>query len=103
MVWKLQSRFIIGALALATACGYAIPARAQAPSDSALRVRAGSGIELLMEAKIEESIAVFREIRESDPQSPLGDLLEANALWWKIYYATGNLTDPEVFIAKNNP
>jgi len=95
------TQFIAILLALAAACGCAIPARAQTHSDQALRTRARIGVDLLMDGKIEESIAVFREIQKADPQSPLGDTLEANALWWKIYYATGNLTDPDVFIASN--
>ncbi len=92
---------MMGVLALATACGRALPASAQAPDDQALRARARTGTDLLMNGKVEESIAVFREIQTSDPKSPLGDMLEANALWWRIYYGTANLTDPDVFIAIN--
>jgi len=88
-------------IVLALSAAIALTARAQAPTDSSLRARARSGINLVMDGKLDESIAVFQEIQKSDPQSPLGDLLEANALWWKIYFTTGNLTDPDVFIAAN--
>ncbi|MBI4165025.1 MAG: hypothetical protein HY508_04755 [Acidobacteria bacterium] len=94
-------RILCALIALAATSGWALPACAQAPDDQALRARAKSGIDLLMDGKLDESIAIFREIQKSDPQSPLGDLLEANALWWKIYYSTGNLVDPDVFIATN--
>lgn len=74
---------------------------AEAADNAALRARARAGRDLLMDGKIDESIAVFREIQKADPESPLGETLEANALWWRIYYSTGNLTDPDVFIARN--
>jgi tetratricopeptide (TPR) repeat protein len=69
-----------------------------APSDEALRARARTGIDLQMDGDLEGAIAVFREIQQADPQSPLGEMLQANALWWRIFYSTGNLVDPDVFI-----
>jgi hypothetical protein len=42
---------------------------------------------------------MFRQIQKSDPESPLGYLLEADAIWWKIYLTEGNLIDPDVFEA----
>jgi len=73
------------------------------PADEALRGRARTGLALLMDGKLEEAIGVFREIQKADPQSPLGDVLEANALWWRIFYSTGNLIDPDVFITPERP
>ena len=49
------------------------------------------------------AIEVFHEIRRDDPQSPLGYLLEADATWWKIHFATGNLIDPDVFDVVSSP
>jgi len=98
---RVPIRTLSALLALGMAVASASSALAQAPSDQALRARARTGVDLLMDGKVDESIAVFREIQEADPKSPLGDSLEANALWWKIYYSTGNLTDPDVFIADN--
>ena len=88
-------------LVLFTAGWCAAAPPAQPPGDQVLRERARAGIDLMMEGKLDESIGVFWGIQKADPESPLGDLLVADALWWKIYYATGNLTDPDVFIAIN--
>jgi hypothetical protein len=95
---KSVSQLVLVALAVTASLA---PASAQSSSDQALRARARVGLDLLMNGKVDESIVVFREIQTADPQSPLGDMLEANASWWKIYYASGNLTDPDVFIADN--
>jgi tetratricopeptide (TPR) repeat protein len=58
---------------------------------------AQKGLNLLMNGEPDGAIEVFYEIRRDDPQSPLGYLLEADATWWKIYFATANLIDPDVF------
>ncbi len=97
MKGPLQARIFIVTLVLAATCVSDLSA--QVLTDQALRVRARVGLDLLMNGKVDESIVVFREIQNADASSPLGDVLEADALWWKIYYATGNLTDPDVFIA----
>jgi tetratricopeptide (TPR) repeat protein len=55
------------------------------------------GLDLLMNGDPDAAIQVFQTIQENDAESPLGDLLVADALWWKIYYASGNLIDPDVF------
>ncbi len=83
------------------AVGLAFPAFAaqtayQAEPSQELQT-AERGVNLLMNADIEGAIAVFRRIQDSDPSSPLGYVLEADADWWKIYYSTGNLIDPDVF------
>ncbi len=54
-----------------------------------------------MDGDINEAIRLAREIEKSDPQSPLGYLLEADAVWWRIYYSTSNLIDPDVFSSTN--
>jgi hypothetical protein len=55
------------------------------------------GLDLLMDGDPDSAVQVFRGIEESDPQSPLGDLLLADAVWWKIYFASGDLINPDVF------
>lgn len=59
---------------------------------------AQQGLDLLMNGEPSAAIRIFQEIKTDDPESPLGYLLEANALWWKIYYSTGDLIDPDVFV-----
>ncbi len=51
----------------------------------------------LMNGEPDAAIGIFHQIEKADPSSPLGYVLEADALWWKIYYATANLVDPDVF------
>jgi len=55
------------------------------------------GMTRLMNGHPDSAIAVSREIQEEDSTSPLGYLLAADATWWKIYYTTANLIDPDVF------
>jgi len=55
------------------------------------------GIDLMMDGDTAAAIDVFRQVQQNDPQSPLGYLLEAQAVWWRIYYSTANLLDPDVF------
>jgi len=58
---------------------------------------AARGFDLLMDGNPDAAIQLFRQIQQNDPQSPLGYLLEAEALWWKIYYSTARLLEPDVF------
>jgi tetratricopeptide (TPR) repeat protein len=59
---------------------------------------AQQGLGLLMNGDIEAAIKVFLKIESDDPDSALGYLMEADAVWWEIYFATGNLIDPDVFV-----
>ena len=68
----------------------------QAPEREEYKL-ARRGADLVMDGDLEGAISIAREIQRLDPQSPLGYILEADATWWKIYYATGNLIDPDVF------
>jgi tetratricopeptide (TPR) repeat protein len=68
-----------------------------APSDSELRDIAHGGVSALMDGDPGGAIEIFRRIQKADPESPLGYVLEADAVWWKIYLTTGNLIDPDVF------
>jgi len=56
-----------------------------------------SGVNKFMDGDFDGAIQIFHQIQTSDPDSPLGYLLEADADWWKIYLIEGNLVDPDVF------
>lgn len=58
---------------------------------------AHDGIRQMMNGQLNPAIAIFQQIQKEDSSSPLGYLLEADATWWKIYYSTANLVDPDVF------
>lgn len=51
----------------------------------------------MMDGDLDGATEVFGGIQRRDSQSPLGYLLEADATWWRIYYSTANLVDPDVF------
>jgi len=65
--------------------------------DLQARQRAARGLDLIMDGDLDAATEIFRQIARDDPQSPLGYLLEADVLWWRIYYTTANLIDPDVF------
>jgi tetratricopeptide (TPR) repeat protein len=79
------------------------PPEPQPQDDSEFRTQGRRGLDLMMDGDLDGAIRVFRDIQARDPQSPLGYLLEADATWWRIYYATANLVDPDVFAATNLP
>ena len=56
---------------------------------------------MMMDGDLDGAIEVFQQIEQKDPDSPLGYVLEANATWWKIYYVSANLIDPDVFDVAN--
>jgi tetratricopeptide (TPR) repeat protein len=89
------SALVCAALALGM-CPLASAAVPQAQQSEELQT-AEHGVSLLMNAHIRDAVQVFHQIQSSDPSSPLGYLLEADADWWKIYLRTGNLVDPDVF------
>ncbi|MGD0922823.1 MAG: hypothetical protein ABSA70_13810 [Terriglobia bacterium] len=98
---KVFALLLLGAAASADA--WAQPAVPQPQDDSELRVLGRRGLELMMDGDLDSAIRIFRDIQGRDPQSPLGYLLEADATWWRIYYATANLVDPDVFAATDLP
>lgn len=55
------------------------------------------GMNELMEGDVAAALATFQQVEQEDTSSPLGYVLEADALWWNIYYSTANLVDPDVF------
>ena len=100
------SRFtkFIALLWVAVALAQSVPANAAQPSeDEEARAAGRRGLDLMMDGDLNGAIEIFRDIQKQDPQSPVGYLLEADAVWWKIYYATANLVDPDVFAATDRP
>jgi tetratricopeptide (TPR) repeat protein len=57
------------------------------------------GMNRVMDGDFDRAIEIFRQIQKSDPESPLGYVLEADANWWKIYLTEADLIDPDVFEA----
>jgi len=57
------------------------------------------GMNKLMDGDFDGALGIFHQIQNSDPSSPLGYLLEADANWWRIYLTEANLIDPDVFEA----
>lgn len=55
------------------------------------------GIDRLMNGDPDSAIELFKHVQSMAPDWPVGYLLEADATWWKIYYRTSNLIDPDVF------
>jgi tetratricopeptide (TPR) repeat protein len=66
-------------------------------SDEDDRHVAVRGLTLMMDGDLDGATAVFQQIEQKDPDSPLGFVLEADATWWKIYYLSADLVDPDVF------
>jgi hypothetical protein len=101
---KLSALFLVVCGGVLLALGVSTAAAAPWPSpqsDQELRAEGVRGMNLLMDGDLQAAIEVCRQIQAKDPQSPVGYLLEADATWWKIYYETGNLVDPDVFEAVN--
>jgi tetratricopeptide (TPR) repeat protein len=73
----------------------------QAPETEQVKL-AQRGLDLLMNGDVESATKVFQKIESDDPDSALGYLMEADALWWEIYFTTGNLIDPDVFVVPSN-
>lgn len=75
------------------ACLHAMPPAALTRSHET----AQQGMNELMEGDVDAALAAFQQVEREDSSSPLGYVLEADALWWNIYYSTANLVDPDVF------
>lgn len=45
----------------------------------------GEGLEILYAGDPDKAIEIFKRVQTSQPDSPLGYLLEAEARWWKLY------------------
>jgi tetratricopeptide (TPR) repeat protein len=85
-------------LVLPSICPAVLNAKTRPQASEANEIKiAQQGLDLLMNGEPDEAIRIFRRIQTDDPDSALGYLMEADAVWWKIYFATGNLIDPDVF------
>ncbi len=71
------------------------PENAKIERDAELQAQ--QGVRQMMNGRLNAAVSTFQDIEREDPASPLGYLLEADATWWKIYYSTANLIDPDVF------
>jgi len=49
---------------------------------------ARAGLQLLYEGDFDRAIAFFRTLQQTEPEQPLGYLLEANAVWWQRWCAS---------------
>ncbi len=77
------------------------PKGLEGPNDEEIRHYAERGVGMMMDGDLDGAAELFRQIEQKDPNSPLGYVLEADATWWKIYYVSANLTDPDVFDVTN--
>ena len=48
---------------------------------------AREGLRLMYAGDTARAIELFRKVQQAHPDSPLGFLLEVNALWWRMYCA----------------
>lgn len=53
---------------------------------------ARAGLQLLYEGDFDRAIAFFRTLQNTQPEHPLGYLLEANALWWQRWCNSMTIT-----------
>ena len=77
------------------------PARPAPQNDEEDRRYALHGVEMMMDGDLNGAMQVFQQIQQKDPASPLGYVLEADVTWWKIYYVSADLIDPDVFDVSN--
>jgi tetratricopeptide (TPR) repeat protein len=99
---RIQLPNLLGVILLwiAISCGTASFACGTGSADEVGKQEiAVRGMNKLMDGDFAAATEIFRQIQKSDPESPLGYLLEADANWWKIYLTEANLIDPDVFEA----
>lgn len=95
----LLTAFLLASGLLGARSALAGPRR---PTDEEDRQYAGRGVTMMMDGDLDGAVEVFQQIEQKDPESPLGYMLEANVTWWKIYYDSANLIDPDVFDVANS-
>ncbi len=100
----MTKTFLLAASLLAASLVWVCPAQAGSnrPNEEEDRHYAGRGVSMMMDGDLDGAIVVAQQIEQKDPDSPLGFILEANITWWKIYYASANLIDPDVFDVANS-
>ena len=70
-------------------------------SDEDDRHYAARGVAMMMDGDLDGAVEVFQQIEHKDPDSPVGYVLEADVIWWRIYYSSANLINPNVFNVAN--
>ena len=93
--------FAVAVMALSAAAVLPTAAASQRPTDEDERHYAERGVEMMMDGDLDGATELFQQIEQRDPKSPLGFVLEADVVWWKIYYVSANLIDPDVFDVAN--
>jgi hypothetical protein len=83
-----------GACVPAAECAPALQQEQQRPP--AIPQEAREGLDTLYGGNPDAAIQTFRKLQASQPDSPLGYLLEAEARWWKIYCSSLEFKDNEV-------
>lgn len=60
-------------------------------------------LELIYAGRPDEALPLARDIEKQNPDHPLGYLVEADALWWKLYCAACQITDDGLVDAWRRP
>ena len=96
---RMRTRIAVLLTALVAAASLAAAHVRSAPpaSTEGIRQLGDKSMGRLMDGDLLAAISIARQIQSKDPSSPLGYLLEADAAWWKIYYTTADIIDPDVF------
>ncbi len=81
---RLARLFLLLLLFAGTLAAEQVPAQGAAKR-LALPQEARDGMETLYRGDPDAAIQIFRRLETSQPESPIGYLLEGNARWWKIY------------------
>jgi tetratricopeptide (TPR) repeat protein len=97
--WLILEWLLLVSVACPIVSAQRPPDQQAAPTPDQRIEIARHGMQLLMDGEFDEAIHVFHQVEQTDPESPLGYALEADANWWKIYLSEGNLIDPDVFEA----
>ncbi len=96
--WTMVTALLCASIA-SRALASGLPVTASGPANQACEQcpAARQGIDLLMNGDPDSAIEIFKQIQAQEPDSPLGYVAAADALWWKIYLTTADLIDPDVF------
>ncbi|HEX5412032.1 MAG TPA: hypothetical protein VFZ27_09230 [Terriglobia bacterium] len=97
----MESLLIVLVTLLAAAPAARVVALPQTSEAEQIKV-AQQGLDLLMNGDIEAAVKIFHQSESDDPGSALGYLMEANAVWWEIYFTTGDLINPDVFVVPSD-
>ncbi len=60
-------------------------------------------LELVYAGRADEALLLARDLQKQNPDHPLGYLVEADALWWKLYCAACQMTDDGLVDAWRRP